>query len=369
MKRFSFLGGIFLSCLTVFLCLGVAEIMVRIFAPQPLMPVITMADEDLAYRLRPGVDGRHRNPQVGFDVAIRINAQGLRDTPHLYSKPWNTLRVLGIGDSYAFGWGVESEETYLKVFEKDLNSYYRLLEKKGEHLPFVETINAGVAGFGTAQELRFLKRDLYRYHPDWIILCYNGWDKQDNLVYQSYTLDKEGNLKEHKPGLHAKERYSRLMQAIPFYRFFAEHSELLSFFRTRIALLLQNARYEEFKNRKKAELTKGDIPPSSSPPPNGQNKPVKEEPSYADRLEEALFKELARFTKEQSARLVVLSFSAEDSKHINTLARRYHFYSLPLPQLYDRGQRENFLVGDGHFSPAGHRLVSESLEQFFLSRK
>jgi hypothetical protein len=62
--------------------------------------------DSLPFELRPG--GRFRLNGPEFDTAVITNAEGLRGGPIDWRKP----RVLCLGDSYTFGWGVENDETW-----------------------------------------------------------------------------------------------------------------------------------------------------------------------------------------------------------------------------------------------------------------
>jgi hypothetical protein len=77
------------------------------------------------------------------------------------AKPAGTLRVLGAGDSFAFG-STFPRGIYLEVLEELL---------AGSGLPFkVEVLNAGVPGYSTHQELGHLKKFGLRFAPDVVVL-------------------------------------------------------------------------------------------------------------------------------------------------------------------------------------------------------
>ena len=52
---------------------------------------------------------------MGVDVAT--NSKGLRDREIPYERTPGTLRVVVLGESGTFGWGVRPEQTYSKVLE------------------------------------------------------------------------------------------------------------------------------------------------------------------------------------------------------------------------------------------------------------
>src|SRR5262245_60753707 len=69
----------------------------------------------LRYELIPG--SRTTN-YVG--VPVSVNRLGLRDREVSVPKPAGTFRILGVGDSVTFGYGVRVEDTYLRILEDRL---------------------------------------------------------------------------------------------------------------------------------------------------------------------------------------------------------------------------------------------------------
>jgi len=95
---------------------------------------------------------------------VKTNSRGIRDdVEHQWAKPPGTIRILGIGDSFAFGWGVSLEETFLKKLE------HNLTQMTGRE---IETINAGGPNWDLNQYYVYLKNFGIRYSPDIILLTY-----------------------------------------------------------------------------------------------------------------------------------------------------------------------------------------------------
>jgi hypothetical protein len=67
---------------------------------------------------RPGFDGQFAQNNGDFRVRLKLNAIGLRE-----SEPPEAAdgRIWVVGDSMAFGWGVEYDETYAKVLERAIS--------------------------------------------------------------------------------------------------------------------------------------------------------------------------------------------------------------------------------------------------------
>jgi len=93
---------------------------------------------------------------------VKINSDGLRDYDHLIEKPNDTIRILIVGDSQEFGWGVELEESYPKVLERLLNENCN--GKK------YEVISLAVPGYDIWQKVELFRVKGLKYSPDIIIL-------------------------------------------------------------------------------------------------------------------------------------------------------------------------------------------------------
>ncbi|KAA5539794.1 GDSL-type esterase/lipase family protein [Adhaeribacter rhizoryzae] len=70
-----------------------------------------------------------------FNVTARINSLGFRDREYSLHKG-NKFRIIVIGDSFTFGWGVNIQDTWVKLLEKKFQK---------EH-PEIEILNLGRSG-------------------------------------------------------------------------------------------------------------------------------------------------------------------------------------------------------------------------------
>lgn len=107
------------------------------------------------------------------DVAIRTNALGLRGADVKLPKPAGVFRIIALGDSVTFGWGVREEDTYLAQLGE-------LLAALHPDQRF-EVINAGVSGYGTWQEAAWLQQMAERLQPDLVVVQVHLNDVADNL--------------------------------------------------------------------------------------------------------------------------------------------------------------------------------------------
>lgn len=131
-------------------------------------------DPELGYRMGSNVSVVLKRPD--FAIRVETNLLGLRDR-EIAPKGANTFRILSLGDSYAFGYGVEAGETYSEQLEQLLGA------SEGE-ADWFEVINAAVIGYGTTQELRLLERHASAIDPDLVLLgFFSGNDFKNNLVF------------------------------------------------------------------------------------------------------------------------------------------------------------------------------------------
>lgn len=121
---------------------------------EPVVPeTIGRFDPQLGWTLRPGAVAVSR--RTGSPVEYRINSKGLRDEETPYEKPPGVYRIVLLGDSRAFGYGLPIE----KHFSTLLEGYFRN----------VEVVNMGVSGYGVDQELLLLQSEGFKYQPDVVI--------------------------------------------------------------------------------------------------------------------------------------------------------------------------------------------------------
>ena len=123
--------------------------------------------DTFGHRLAPGFEGF--GP---LNVPVRINSHGFRGEEHSWDRPEGTVRILGLGDSFLFGWGIPESDAFLKQLEGLLG---RATQKP------IETINTGVPGWGLNQYYIYLKNTGVRYSPDIVVLAYFADDLNDAI--------------------------------------------------------------------------------------------------------------------------------------------------------------------------------------------
>jgi lysophospholipase L1-like esterase len=166
-------GGLILGLLA-------AEGIVRVVAPQhPTLAFVLDPPHDPLHQLDPAV-GMVLKPNVAvpfvFGTHVRTNSLGLREGEIGPKRP-GELRILSLGDSYAMGYGVELEQSYGKLVERELGRRY-------PDRTF-SVISAGVDGYGTEQMRRTYLRLRGRLQPDFVLATFvAGNDVDDNAMFE-----------------------------------------------------------------------------------------------------------------------------------------------------------------------------------------
>lgn len=169
------------SFVSLLIVLVLAEIGLRIFGNQAMYTLAQYPREMFDYsqptKLNPGFEGAF--PRSELRGRISINSQGLRDYQRSYEKG-NVFRILGLGDSFPFGHGVEVEESYLSILEKKLQNYFS---------DSMEVVKAGIPGTGPQTYYRVMKKEGVRYEPDMVLVSFFvGNDINDITLPREKTI-------------------------------------------------------------------------------------------------------------------------------------------------------------------------------------
>ncbi len=177
--------------ISLLVSLLVGEIVLRVVGVKPLyvnpeQGTFWEYDSRLGWHHRPGQRGRFAKEQ--FDTSVLINQHGLRDHDYPEQRVEGMERVLVLGDSFTWGFGVEQEQIFTEVIEKSEQD--------------LEVINAGVSGYSPDQELIWLREQGMHFQPDLVLLVLSGNDVWGNhqevisFVYGKprYRLDAAGVL-------------------------------------------------------------------------------------------------------------------------------------------------------------------------------
>jgi len=187
---------VFFAVITVVGFLLLSDIALRVFMPRPPArrwewppPDKTrhgmMADRTLFWKLRPGYNGPWKIYKLAYTyelaehksidwesrkemaapayrgVTWQVNRDGFRGPPVSRKKRPGTVRLLFLGSSVTFGWGVRAGDAFCETVKERLARSYPQTN--------FEAINAGVPGYSSYQLAEYLKLILPAYRPDVVV--------------------------------------------------------------------------------------------------------------------------------------------------------------------------------------------------------
>jgi len=196
------------------IALVLASVFLLLLAAEGLVRWLGLAD--------PGPTGYDPVNTKG-DAAEPINAGGYRDRDHALAKPRGVRRVLSLGDSFAWGVGVEFEDTYPQRIG-------RALARRGENW---EVINLALRGMNTAQEAAQLREVGLAYDPDVVVAGFTFNDAEPEEAAAARQARYAAEMRERKA-----EKKRRRMEGAPL----LERSALYRWVRERLAATGANRR-------------------------------------------------------------------------------------------------------------------------------
>jgi lysophospholipase L1-like esterase len=99
-------------------------------------------------------------------MRVRTNALGMRGAEALPAETPGLVRVVALGDSVTFGYGVDADRSWPAALETLLSSP-PLAEGR-----VTEVLNAGVSGYSTLQEAAALRTKVLPLEPDLVVIGY-----------------------------------------------------------------------------------------------------------------------------------------------------------------------------------------------------
>jgi lysophospholipase L1-like esterase len=126
------------------------------------------------YKMKPNVSVVVANSvnrlelEKGVKIHLKSNSQGFRTREIPFRKPKNVYRIVFLGDSTTFGWGVNQNERFSRYLEEILNSSKQKIR--------YETINLGMPGYTSSQGVSLFNRYVLKYSPDMVILSFGAND-------------------------------------------------------------------------------------------------------------------------------------------------------------------------------------------------
>jgi len=342
--------------ISLMIAFGIAEVGVRIYFPQEVSPIRFKFDPQLGDIPTPNQKGRKYRPGVYYNT-FSHNSLGMRGSKEYSFDKTTKQRLLFLGDSFTYGFGVNDDQTFAYLTEK------RLLNDRFS----VEVINAGNSGRGTDYELRFFQVLGYKFKPDLVILCFCANDFIDMERSEYYRVSPEGEIAL-KPLSDSKRVIKNILYNLPGYNWLVSWSQAANF--------VKEAGIKWFLGHSDAKALKEGALVITYPEyfqgyANDENK----------KLAEVYLRNLIQSVQKNAGSLMIFYIpmavevnyykkngtTSKDETLIRNIAQKYGeaLYSFtpifaaskePLDKLY-------FLPTDGHWNASGHALAAQYLTE------
>lgn len=161
---------------------------------------------DQPCKLKWVVDASYQYDKIEYQYHVDVNEIGIRDTYHSKEKGVNTLRIVGLGDSFTEGAGAPFDSTWLSILGK--------IYKKGDY-DSIEVISGGVSGSDLIYSYKLFQDYLSDYNPDIVIFSINHTDVTDYFVRGGMHRFKEDTcFTKESPKLEWLFRRSHLVRSV-----------------------------------------------------------------------------------------------------------------------------------------------------------
>jgi lysophospholipase L1-like esterase len=175
----NFLASLGLSLLSVMIVILAGECVTRVLYSNRLDYQIEMS-RYAALLKRPATNPLMSHVHIPnseavlMGVPVRINSHGFRDPEYPVAKPADTFRILLLGDSLTFGWGVRASDRFSTLLEQDLSQLVKTVTGKKLHI-----VNTGIGNYNTVQEVNLFRDIGRKFKPDLVILNFFINDAED----------------------------------------------------------------------------------------------------------------------------------------------------------------------------------------------
>lgn len=190
-------------------CILLAEGVLRIVQPQREVPRWLIPHARYGHFQRAHFEQVYDYRHTNVTWLARLNNLGLRG-PDVDLARTDDRRILFVGDSFTFGYGLDEALIFPTLVGEALN--------RAGGKPWT-VINAGVGGWGTLQQLAYAKDHLAEFRPDVVVLTFCDNDLQDDVIF-------------------ARGKATGLLPGFPGKRWLRDHSRLYPLVYARLAPLL-----------------------------------------------------------------------------------------------------------------------------------
>ena len=275
--------------------------------------------------------GRH------FAALVESSSQGLRDRYYPLEPEPGRERIVVLGDSVAWCWGVMIEQCFTKLVEAGLKD--------------TDVITMGVPGYSTAQSMLFYERIGRNFKPDRVLFIAFGNDPQENLETSQrphFVVEDDELVLTNYP---VERRKSRLKEWL------RNHSQL--FVQADHAAQVAQEMLRQWREGRASGTTATKPHAGASQDRLGQ----------ASALLEALTERLADAVAADGAQLDIVTvdyperFTDWTKEYCATRGCRVLAFG-PILSQAEAEDRPMRLQGDPHLSPEGNRLLADAVLEF-----
>jgi len=160
-------------------------------------------DPRVLFEPRPHFDG------FSEGVQVKTNSRGLRERELPLTPAAGTRRVVFLGDSVTFGAGVRDDEPFPRLLEAAVNGPRGQASSGGGP---IETVNTGVVGYNTVQELARLEQAGLPYQPSTVVLVFVVNDLLETFSIFDHQYEPTGALAGPKVWLRRNSNLYRFVQ-------------------------------------------------------------------------------------------------------------------------------------------------------------
>ncbi|WP_291984373.1 hypothetical protein [Luteitalea sp.] len=311
--------------------------------------------------------------QRDFSYIQRVNHLGLRGKDITVDKPPDTKRILMLGDSFTMGKGVEEDQTFSVLVEREMREAMATCGGGG-----VEVLNGGVDSYAPVLSYLQLKRDLGRLSPDLVVLNLDNSDLIQEAAYRRQAVRDEAGEIIAVPQVWQQSTYERFLSWSSRHLFFTRvllvyANRALDHRRLTVRQVVNEAGREHF-----AHTLEGDVDRTA------QWRDVFDSIVRIKRLADSLGARFVLSTYPWAHQLGEKGWvpgrydymaKGERTSSLTRDTVRAHaaalgidvFEAQPVFEAY-RGSEALYFDYDPHWTPAGQRLMAEGLLQYLSER-
>ncbi|MDV2504405.1 MAG: GDSL-type esterase/lipase family protein [bacterium] len=355
----SFLLNMLIAAASLVLLIAALEFTARLLLPETR---VRLVGGDLFVKgkahprsMVPNFKGKLISPE--YAVPVTTNSMGLRDFEYPLKKTTKVYRILAIGDSFTWGWGVRAKDTYAKVLE-------RLLDTHSRDGTRYEVINMAMPNTATLEEIEVIKEGL-KYQPDLVLIGFlaedrwsqNGNDLYDNVVYWKRLGRKDTkkiSRRATEPSLLSRSRKYVLAKLNDVWGFLQKHSRGFSYVMTKAGTFLRTSLVGLREGGHEKELGK------------------------AWKITQSAFLEIDALAKQHHFNVVIVRIpflydvSTKETDKVSEVLSEFSrkhglaFFDL-LPLLHRHKTKRLYFSADGHWTPLAHKVSAEGIYHFLVS--